>query len=249
MRRKYLKLFGEPELHSHLRWKGVLPLLDLSASRTLEVGCGEGIMLLELWSRSEDDASFVGIELDSGSVEWGNTILKALNASRVSISRGIAYPLSFGDREFDQVLLIDVLEHLADDLAALREIHRVLQPGGRLVISVPTPTFPIAFGREFADRIGHLRDGYWLEDLQNILEETGFHLKKALYHTGPIASRLCSIWYKSGLGRSEALGALSFPFLRSIALLGEKTRSGPQKNCSLAILAEKPLDADLVPHS
>ena len=239
LRRTYLRLFGEPELHSHVRWNGILPLLDFNASRTLEVGCGEGIMLLELWRRRKGNSLFVGIEPDLESVRWGNLIAKGSSASGVFIFRGSAIPLGFSDKAFDQVLLIDVLEHLYDDRLALREIHRVLKPGGRLVISVPTPNFPNVFGREFADRIGHLRDGYWLQDLGSIFDEVGFHLKESRYYTGWLASTVCSVWYKSRLARSPVLQVLSFPVLRPIALLGERGLAGAREASSLAALAER----------
>ena len=87
----------------------MLPLVDFSASRNLEVGCGEGVMLLELWRRRKGNSLFVGIETDAESVNLGNLIAKASNASGVFIGRGSALQLSFGDEEFDQALLIDVL--------------------------------------------------------------------------------------------------------------------------------------------
>src|SRR5690606_40218460 len=45
--------------------------------------------------------------------------------------------LEFPDRSFDLVICNHVLEHIPDDLAAMREIHRVLAPGGKAVITVP----------------------------------------------------------------------------------------------------------------
>ncbi len=46
-------------------------------------------------------------------------------------------PLPFGDDTFAQILAQDVLEHLADPVATLRDLHRILNPGGRLAIRVP----------------------------------------------------------------------------------------------------------------
>lgn len=46
-------------------------------------------------------------------------------------------PLPFADGTFEYILAQDVLEHLADPVATLRELHRILKPGGRLRIRVP----------------------------------------------------------------------------------------------------------------
>ena len=236
LRRAYLRLFGEPELHSHVRWNGIQPLVDFSASRTLEVGCGERIMLLELWKRSKTDSLFVGIEPDVESVRWGNLIAKGSGASRVFVFRGSALPLSFGDEEFDQVLLIDVLEHLPDDELALREIHRALKPGGRLVILGANTQCPESFWKGV--REPHWPPPRWL--LASGPGRTSFRLRESRYYTGPLASKACSLWYKGRLARSSALQVLSFPVLRPIALLGERRPPEAGKASSLAVWADKP---------
>jgi SAM-dependent methyltransferase len=51
--------------------------------------------------------------------------------------RGDAYRLPFDDETFDCVIAAEVLEHLHDDERAMAEIHRVLKPGGEVVVSVP----------------------------------------------------------------------------------------------------------------
>lgn len=47
------------------------------------------------------------------------------------------YPYPFEDSSFDEVCAFDVLEHLDDYIKAIREIHRILKPGGKLRIVVP----------------------------------------------------------------------------------------------------------------
>jgi SAM-dependent methyltransferase len=54
-----------------------------------------------------------------------------------TFTSGPAENIPYPDAFFDGVLLLDVLEHLLDEKAVLQEIHRVLRPGGFLVVSVP----------------------------------------------------------------------------------------------------------------
>jgi SAM-dependent methyltransferase len=101
------------------------------------------------------------------------------------------FPLD--DRSVDGVLLNEVLEHVADEAATLREIHRVLKPGGRLVVMSPNRWFPFEghgmrfFGRSFGYPIPFLpwlpsrlsarvmsARNYWPNELRKIVAAAGF---------------------------------------------------------------------------
>jgi len=90
------------------------------AARVLDAGCGEGVLVDEYASR----LAIEGVDLNYAS-------------ARVRVGSLTALPC--GDASFDRALCLDVLEHLPLDtqLAALRELHRVLAPGGELLLSVP----------------------------------------------------------------------------------------------------------------
>jgi SAM-dependent methyltransferase len=73
-----------------------------------------------------------GVELASQSLE----VARARGVGPV-LPGSLDEPLPFGDDAFDLALALDVLEHVRDDGAALRELARVVAPGGRLLVTVP----------------------------------------------------------------------------------------------------------------
>ena len=138
---------------------------------------------------------------------------------------------------FDQVLAIDVLEHIDDDELAIRQIAGALMPGGRLVVSVPTPRYPDTFGRQFADGLGHVRDGYWLEDLQPKLAAAGLQVISSHYYTLKWVSRACRLFYGSGI--PYPIGVLWAPIVRRALHASERGHQGKAYASSLALLAIK----------
>lgn len=67
----------------------------------------------------------------------------------------------------DTILSTQVIEHIEDDHAVAREFHRLLKPGGHLLITVPQPPEPF-------DQPGHVREGYYQKDLESLLIPAGF---------------------------------------------------------------------------
>jgi SAM-dependent methyltransferase len=81
------------------------------------------------------------------------------------------------DRQYQGVYSINVLEHLEDDAAFLRNFYRCLEPGGQLFIYVPA--FPILFSANDA-RVGHVRR-YTRSVLVNRIRDAGFVVERAAY--------------------------------------------------------------------
>lgn len=100
--------------------------------RVLDVGCGQGIDLMR-YARAGADVS--GIDLTPRHAELARMHLSALGL-RATILDGDAESMPFADQSFDRVTSNGVLHHTPDMPAALREIRRVLVPGGqaRLIV-------------------------------------------------------------------------------------------------------------------
>jgi SAM-dependent methyltransferase len=90
--------------------------------------------------------------------------------------------LPYGDEAFDTVIAIDVLEHIDDDGAALREIHRVAKPGGTLIVTVPA--FQMLWSRRDVDH--HHKRRYRVSGIRKRLRDGGFEVLKATYVNLPV---------------------------------------------------------------
>ena len=80
---------------------------------------------------------------------------------------------------FDVVTLIDVLEHIDDDVAAAKAVHDIMRPGGLLVASVPA--VPLLWGEH--DISVHHKRRYMAGTLRPVLERAGFIIERMTYHT------------------------------------------------------------------
>jgi arsenite methyltransferase len=101
--------------------------------RTLDVGCGPGFYCLELAEEVGEQGAIVGI--DSSEPMLSLAMRRCEGLAQVSFKQGDAISLPVEDESFDVAFSVQVLEHVPDATAALREIFRAIKPGGRTLIS------------------------------------------------------------------------------------------------------------------
>lgn len=232
--RLYRRLFGSEDLHSHFRWAAVEPLISLDSGCTLEVGGGDGRIAFEV-VRAGHTGEMVITELDPRTLDEARRTAELGGFTNVRVLQRDLRRLR-EDSRFDQVLAIDVLEHIEDDEQVIRLIADVLRPGGRLVVSVPSPRYPEVFGRRFHEHLGHVRDGYWAEDLAAKLEAAGLRVGQHRYYTGTWVSRACRFFYAMRV--PYVLGVLWAPLLRP--WLQRTEQAVPERGgASLALVATK----------
>jgi trans-aconitate methyltransferase len=128
--------------------------------RLLDLGCGSG-NVLEALGRFGDA---VGMDADASLVAAARAAGLDVRQGRLPDDRVV--PAGWPD----VVLLLDVLEHLDDDVAALRTAHALLAPGGTLVVTVPAYRW-LWSGHDVA--LGHRRR-YRAAGLREALERAGF---------------------------------------------------------------------------
>jgi SAM-dependent methyltransferase len=93
------------------------------------------------------------------------------------VKQGEAEALPYGNNSFDLVTGLDVVEHLDDDLAGLKEMRRVLRPTGQALVFVPA--FMFLWGVQ--DDVSHHRRRYTIDQLKGVMREAGFEVVRASY--------------------------------------------------------------------
>jgi arsenite methyltransferase len=107
-------------------------LAPATGERILDMGCGPGFYSAELLEEVGRDGSVVGV--DTSTAMLGVAAKRCEGRPNADFREGDATALPVEDGEFDAALSVQVLEYVADPSAALRELHRALRPGGRLVV-------------------------------------------------------------------------------------------------------------------
>jgi SAM-dependent methyltransferase len=135
--------------------------------RILDVGCGTGANLVMLSQFGEAE----GVDISPDALAFCRE--RGLEGVRL----GAAEKLPYEDGRFDLVTAFDVVEHLDDDVAGLREMRRVLGPDGRLLLFVPT--FMFLWGVQ--DEVSNHRRRYRLPELRRAVREAGFEVERTTY--------------------------------------------------------------------
>jgi len=166
----------------------------LRGLRVLDAGCGAGEYVRALAARG---ASVRGVEIDCDKLEKS----RVAGGARGLLVCGDLERAPFASASFDLVLYNEVLEHVPDDAAALRESFRLLRPGGALVVFAPNRLFPFETHGVYAPRSGrrlsHTLPGvpwvplavarrlfrawarnYWPWELAALLRESGFAVRR-----------------------------------------------------------------------
>jgi SAM-dependent methyltransferase len=123
----------EPAVPGRIQWMTGM-LGPQPGERIIDLGCGTGDALAMI--AGQLPADLVGIDASAAALRAAAGTLTALpGGSRLLIQADLSHPIPLADASIDRALCHNVLEFLADRDAFLEEVHRVLRPGGRFVLS------------------------------------------------------------------------------------------------------------------
>lgn len=132
--------------------------------RLLDIGCGTGTTL----SRLRQFARGVGLDFSQ------LPLVRAKSRGLDDLVQGAAQAPPFVEGAFDVITMLDVLEHLDDETAALRDLRRALRPGGALLLTVPA--YPSLWSQH--DIALHHRRRYRSAQLRDVLERSGYRVHR-----------------------------------------------------------------------
>ena len=161
-----------PLIERLVRWSAARTgrnlIRDLHAgSRVLDVGCGRGVLL----------SAMADAGMEAHGFEISPTAAKGADSrAEIRIASSLQQA-AYAEGSFDLVILCHVLEHLSQPAETLREIHRILRPGGRLVVTVPNfSSLQAQWTRSAWFHLDLPRHLYHFpaQGLNRLLERTGF---------------------------------------------------------------------------
>jgi ubiquinone/menaquinone biosynthesis C-methylase UbiE/glycosyltransferase involved in cell wall biosynthesis len=250
LKRWAYRLAGDLNLHRRVRSAHVTLALKRglpSGAAVLDAGCGEGACSFALTSLL-GDVRVTGVDVDPDAIAACRSVASGLPDRDLRFEEADLASLRY-DQQFDAAVCSEVLEHISEDEAALRGLHRALKPGGRLVVHVPLQhrlqrrVLPGYRGGCVAD---HVREEYVEAEIVEKVQRAGFRVDRVLSTFGPageLAYELNTLPFGERLGRLLALATL--PVAMVLAYLDLAVRARPRGN-SLLVIASKPA-ATLLP--
>ena len=122
---------------------------DLANRCVLEIGCGRGELVRRLVGGAIGPRHLIAADFAHSAVRLGRRRTHEVHGRLVSWAVGSVQDIPVADATFDTVISCETIEHVVEPIKALKEIRRVLRPGGRLLLTTPNYLGPMGFYRGY----------------------------------------------------------------------------------------------------
>jgi 2-polyprenyl-3-methyl-5-hydroxy-6-metoxy-1,4-benzoquinol methylase len=205
-------LHGDPTVVD--RWRWLRRHLRPGPLRTLDAGCGSGAFTLYAAMQGNSALGIADNRTDIATAERRARILEISGAEFITgdLRRLDEYGPSLG--EFDQIILLECIEHILDDAKLVADLAVRLKPGGTLLLTTPYRHHKRLFGERVSQEEdgGHVRYGYTHEDVAALFERSGLEVVAAEYLGGLVSQKLASAQFALCRVNSHLAWAATFPF-------------------------------------
>ena len=122
---------------------------ELDDRSVLEIGCGRGELVRRLVGAMRGPRHLVAADFAQSAVQSGRRRTHETHGHRVSWAVGSIQDIPVADATFDTVISCETIEHVVEPMKAMKELHRVLRPGGRLLLTTPNYLGPMGLYRGY----------------------------------------------------------------------------------------------------
>jgi SAM-dependent methyltransferase len=161
-----------------------------------DLGCGTGLNL----SSFNDEFKTIGSDISREALGF----CRERNLENLFSCKAEAIPLA--NDSVDLITALDVLEHVREDLPALKEINRVLKPGGKLIVIVPAYGF---LWSEHDEALHHYRR-YVAREMRAKLTASGFEIERSTYFITALFFPVLFFRLWQGLRRTSIEASVSY---------------------------------------
>lgn len=157
--------------------------------KILDIGCGDGYYL-HLLRNLEPKTILTGTDFDPKGLAKAKI---NLGGEIKLVQADLMKKTTFKTGEFDKAVMSEVAEHLPDDVLGLKEVNRILKPGGTLCLTVPNANYPFLWDpiNRILEIFGtHIKSGFFAgiwnqhirlytpDEVESVLKKAGFEIEK-----------------------------------------------------------------------
>jgi cyclopropane fatty-acyl-phospholipid synthase-like methyltransferase len=204
-------LYGDPPAFD--RWLWLRRHALEGPTRTLDAGSGNGTFSMYLASQGNEVTAISDHQpsQDKAARRARKGGIHSASFIALDLRRLDEFAGELG--EYDQVVCLEVLEHILDDRKLVQDFARVVRPGGRLLVTTPYRHHVLAYKEEISpeENGGHVRPGYTHEELAELLGGAGFRVTSGAFLSGAVSQWNNNLMHRLN-GTYRHLGwGLTFP--------------------------------------